>query len=96
MTWDIWIVGKNTVSDLNDDQDYIERKFKIGNIRPSWIITFHTQDFMHAKLFSCMPVHIGNFAHKRADVYVENKNIFTFKKIYKTCVREIPIITITL
>ena len=41
-------------------------------------------------------MHVGNRARKRAEVHVKNKNILTFKKIYKACVREIPTIMIRL
>ena len=50
----------------------------------------------HKNPFRCMSLHVGYRAHKRANVQVENKNIFTVNKIYKARLREIHIITIRL
>ena len=62
-------------------------------------LAFIKYSFSYTKFRVCKTVlgtrmSVGNCARKRADVHVQNKNIFL--KIYRAHVREIPIITIRL
>ena len=43
--------------------------------RPSYIINFHMQNFVHTNRFRCKSMHNGDCAHKRADMHDTNDNV---------------------